>query len=152
PPQKVRVVSRLAPERLALRFTWNEVSVWELIGKKSARFLLATVHLPAKNAGFDSHAQAFVATAAASEGADVEDGLDGPAAVRAGVSNMNPCEPGMVRPEAVQGFRTRSHAEKPARDYRGASYRRFYNPMWRLFGDRVSVAGGTYHWDAYAPN
>jgi endonuclease/exonuclease/phosphatase family metal-dependent hydrolase len=151
-PQRVRVASRLAPERLALRFHGQEVSVWEVRGKKAARFLLATVHLPAKTAGFDAPAQAFVARTVAAEVAEAEDDLNCPDTVLVGDFNMNPYEPGMVMPETVHGFMTMSHAEKPDRDYRGATYRRFYNPMWKLFGDRVSTAGGTFHWDAYAPN
>ena len=47
---------------------------------------------------------------------------------------------------------TRRLAELPDHVYREMRYRRFYNPMWGLFGDRTPGPPGSYYWEADAPH
>jgi endonuclease/exonuclease/phosphatase family metal-dependent hydrolase len=152
-PEKVRLITRLPPERLQQRFTsaQGEAVFWRLEGEKVTRLLLAAVHLPAKSGGFDAHGQQSVVEKVAREIVEIEDREGCVDTVLVGDMNMNPYEPGMVLVSGFHGLMTMDLAEKPDRQFRGAVYRRFYNPMWSFFGDRRAGAAGTHYWAGYSP-
>lgn len=47
---------------------------------------------------------------------------------------------------------TKQIAGKSDRKWREEKYRRFYNPMWGLFGDLTPGPAGTHYWDSSVPS
>jgi len=52
----------------------------------------------------------------------------------------------MTSVTGMHGLMTRKLAEMPDRTHLGLPRRRFYNPMWGLFGDRTPGPAGTHYW------
>jgi hypothetical protein len=145
---KVRVLSRLPPGELTERFTkvGGDMTIWRLAAADPPFLLLAVVHLPAKSPVVDQTVQQARAAMIAREIAQIEDRERSRDTVLVGDLNMNPFEPGMVLATGLHAAMTKRLASKPDRLYKGARYRRFYNPMWGLFGDRTPGPPGTYYW------
>ena len=64
---------------------------------------------------------------------------------------MNPFDSGMVAAQTFHAMMTKQLVKKGERMSRGRSYRFFYNPMWRFFGDQDEMPSGTYYWQASNP-
>ena len=112
--------------------------------------LVASVHLPSKVGGGDANViQATRAQTVAREIAGFEDTESSRDTILVGDFNMNPFDPGLVTVNCLHGHMTRELARRDDRNYLGESYRRFYNPMWGLFGDRTPGPAGTYYWESY---
>ncbi len=152
---KVAAITGLENEKIRHRFTGDgaRLSVWSisapLLGSKE--ILLAGVHLPAKSGGNTDTAQFSAAKDMMMDLIDVEDRWRHRNTILVGDFNMNPYDPGMTSVDAVHGLMTRSLAEKPDRVYLGKTWRRFYNPMWGLFGDRTPGPAGGYYWRSSVP-
>jgi hypothetical protein len=147
---KVRVLSRLPPGLVVPSFTnlGKDMTIWAITGRDLPTVLLAAVHLMSKAGGTTPGAQGSRAGTIAKEIADDEDRKGSRATVLVGDLNMNPYEPGMVLVTGFHGLMTKPLAAEPDRGHMGADYRRFYNPMWGLFGDRTSGPPGTHFWDS----
>ncbi len=156
PQPKVRVLTRMPSSDLSAVFTGaaGDMTIWAAHSSKlpAGEVLLAVVHLPSKMGGNSASVQWSFASQVAREIAQSETARGHENTIVVGDFNMNPFDEGMTAATGFQGHMTRELAERPERDHRGDSYRRFYNPMWGFFGDRTPGPAGTHYWDASAPN
>ncbi len=60
--------------------------------------------------------------------------------------NLNPFEDGVACASGLNAVMTKRLAAPEIRKVRSTPYPLFYNPMWRLFGDRGSGPPGTYYY------
>ncbi len=155
-PSKVRVLSRLPAQNIDHLFTTiaGETTIWSIQAPKMnpREVLLAVTHLPAKAGGRTDAAQASDVGDVAAELAQFEDRRNHRQTVFVGDFNMNPYDPGMTLVTGVHGLMTAQLARKGDRLYRKRKYRRFYNPMWGLFGDRTGGPAGTHYWRSHQPH
>jgi endonuclease/exonuclease/phosphatase family metal-dependent hydrolase len=114
--------------------------------------LLAVTHLPSKAGGHTDEGQASYANTVAAELAGYEDRRGHRNTVFVGDFNMNPYDLGMTLVDCMHGLMTSELAQGKDRDYRNRAYRRFYNPMWGLFGDRTPGPAGTHFWKSSIPH
>jgi hypothetical protein len=151
---KVRVFSRLPSSDLTARFTniGGDMTVWRLRATDPPSVLLAAAHLPAKSGGTTDADQQTRAEAVSREIAEIEDEDGCRNTLLVGDLNMNPFDPGMVIVTGFHALMTKSLAARKDRRYKGRRYRRFYNPMWGLFGDRTPGPAGTYFWEPSVPS
>ena len=152
-PEKVRIITRLAPPRLKQRLTLlgKDATIWTLEGDVLSRVLLVAAHLPSKSGGFTAHDQQAIVEQVSRGIVSVEDEDGCQNTVLVGDMNMNPYEPGMAIVTGFHGLMTTDLAKLGDRRFKGIDYRRFYNPMWGLYGDRTPGPAGTFYWDAYSP-
>jgi endonuclease/exonuclease/phosphatase family metal-dependent hydrolase len=113
---------------------------------------MALVHLPVKSGGVQDTDQHSWAEWIARDIAQIEDDEQCFDTVLVGDMNMNPFDPGMVSVMGIHGLMTRELAQLPDRLHKGRSFRRFYNPMWGLFGDRTPGPAGSYFWNSSVPS
>jgi hypothetical protein len=148
---KVRTLTRLHPPALHYLFSTlgGETAIWSAAAPKLSppKMLLVTTHLPSKFPGRGDTEQYDYAKEVADEIALREDAEGTRNTVCLGDFNMHPYDPGMISTRAFHALMTAALARAPDRHYRGRSYRRFYNPMWGLFGDRNGGPGGTHFWE-----
>ncbi len=153
---KVRVLTRLHSPQFQHLFTSvaGDTAIWSIKSSKlsPSEALLAATHLPAKVGGHTEAGQANDAGLLASQLAEFEDRLGNRNTILVGDFNMNPYDPGMTLATGIHALMTAGLARKPDRKYRNRFYRRFYNPMWGLFGDRTSGPAGTHFWKASQPH
>jgi len=149
-PAKVLALTRLAREDFVHQFTslGKEMAIWKLRAPKlqSREALLVGVHLPSKAGGNNETDQASVAMEVIKELASIEDEHNHRNTALVGDFNMQPYDPGMTMVTGFNGLMTRALAELPDRVHRTQARRRFYNPMWGLFGDRTPGPAGSYYW------
>lgn len=153
-PAKIRLFTRLSPSLLAPRFTSSgaDVTIWSLRANDPQRILMALVHLPAKSGGVQDTDQHSWAESIARDIAQIEDDEQCSDTLLVGDMNMNPFDPGMVSVMGIHGLMTRDLAQLPDRVHKGRSFRRFYNPMWGLFGDRTPGPAASYFWNSSVPS
>jgi hypothetical protein len=153
---KVRVLTRLGPLDFDHLFTTvgRETAIWSIRAPQldPKEVLLAVTHLPAKAGGHTEAGQAGDAIRVAAELAEFEDRQNHRNTVFVGDFNMNPYDPGMTLVTGIHGLMTAQLARKEDRRYRRQIFRRFYNPMWGLFGDRTPGAAGTHYWRSHQPH
>lgn len=153
---KVRALVRLESKDFDHLFTTigGETAVWSIRAPKVSppEVMLAVTHLPAKSGGSNDANQLAVAQFVAAELAEFEDLRQHRNTVFVGDFNMHPYEPGMTHATGIHGLMTERLANMPDRVYRKRLYRRFYNPMWGLFGDRTAGPPGTYYWRSSEPH
>ena len=149
-PAKVQLLSRLPQSQLTQRFTniAGDMTIWRLQTSNPPFVLLAAAHLPSKMGGATEADQQSYAQLIAGELAEIEDQENCQDTMLVGDLNMNPSEPGVTSVAGLHGLMTRALAALPPRQYRRRVYRRFYNPMWGLFGDQTWGPAGTYFWDS----
>ncbi len=150
---KVRALTRLGDDRFRHRFTGTarDLTVWSLRAERGvvgAEILLGAVHLPSRFGGASDADQAVAAHEVVAELDLVEDRAGHRNTALVGDFNMNPYDHGMTSTTGFQGQMTRQLAGQPDRVYRGQDRRRFYNPMWGLFGDRTEGPPGSHYWDS----
>jgi len=147
---KVRAFTRLGTVDFSHQFTslGREMSLWTLRAPKMKppEILLAGVHLPSKIGGSDDTDQITIAKEVIEELYDQEDFFNHRNTAMVGDFNMNPYDRGMTSVTGVHGLMTETLARLPDRNHRRRFRRRFYNPMWGLFGDRTPGPAGTYRW------
>lgn len=152
---KVRVLTRLGTTDFdhVLTTIGGETAVWTIRAPKlqPPEVLLAVTHLPAKSGGNTAASQAAVAEFAAAELAQFEDARTHRNSVFIGDFNMNPFDPGMTLVTGLHALMTVDLARKRDRKFRNRRFRRFYNPMWGLFGDRTAGPSGSYYWRSSVP-
>lgn len=153
---KVRTVTRLRPPAIDHIATTlgGETAVWSMVAPKlhPPEMLVAATHLPSKFGGQIDANQIFYAGRVADELAELEDKRNHRNMVCVGDFNMNPYDPGMTHVGCFHGLMTKELALQGDRMYRNCAYRRFYNPMWGLFGDRTAGPAGTHFWDSAVPH
>lgn len=153
---KIRSLSRLPPNDLylSLNSETTNLSVWSLGVDDSSkrRIHLAVVHLPSKAGGITDADQQGYAEQVARELCEYEDRQGCQDTILLGDMNMNPFDPGMVIVSGFHALMTMSLAKLPDRKWNGRSYRRFYNPMWGLFGDRTPGPAATHYWQKSIPS
>jgi endonuclease/exonuclease/phosphatase family metal-dependent hydrolase len=153
---KVRSVSRLSPSHFFLDFNnvKGDLSIWNLAvaDPRKGHIQVAVTHLVAKAGGTGPSDQQAAATEIARDIIEYEDREKSQDTILVGDLNMNPFEPGMVIVSGLHAAMTRRIAELPNREWREKHYRRFYNPMWGLFGDRTPGPAATYFWDKSVPS
>jgi endonuclease/exonuclease/phosphatase family metal-dependent hydrolase len=151
---KVTVITRLPPDQIEpiRKNPSHDVTVWKVARTAPPVVLLAAAHLPAKVGGvLDTDQQSWAQWLA--EGlAWIEDDQNNRNTVLIGDLNMNPYDAAVISATGLHGLMTRDLARKEDRQHRGKMLRRFYNPMWGLFGDRTPGPAGTYYWDASVPS
>jgi exonuclease III len=151
-PAKVRAVTRLAAEAFVHRFTsvGREMAVWSLSAPNLAppEVLIAGIHLPSKVGGSADADQASIAAEVVEELNEFEDSRRHRNTALVGDFNMHPYDPGMTSVTGVHAQMTRALARKRDRMHRRRPRRRFYNPMWGLFGDRTPGPAASYYWRA----
>ena len=99
-----------------------------------------------KAGGAKTEDQQAVATEISRELAEYEDKEGCQDTILVGDLNMNPFDPGMVIVSGFHATMTKQIATLPDRKWREQKFRRFYNPMWGLFGDRTPGPAGTHYW------
>jgi hypothetical protein len=146
---KVPLVTRLPAAQVAPLKTnlAGDVTIWRIERTVLPFVLLAAAHLPATVGNVTPAKQHEWAGKLATFLAGVEDGVNSRATMLVGDLNMNPFDEGVVNVTGLHGLMTRELARKQDRVHRGESFRRFYNPMWGHFGDRMAGPAGTYVWD-----
>jgi exonuclease III len=151
---RVQIITRLSEIDLVPYFTniGGDMTIWKIRTADPPLLLLAAAHLPAKSGRFKDADQHSRAHTVAEEIAEVEDELGSRSTLLVGDLNMNPFDPGMVSVTGIHGLMTKELAARNDRKYKGALYRRFYNPMWGLFGDRTLGPAGTHFWESSAPS
>lgn len=153
---KVRALTRLKPDVFRHRFTGigRDLVVWSLRATNVSKgeILLASVHLSSAVGGFNESDQATLAQEVVYELNQLEDRLGHRNTALVGDFNMNPYHDGMTSATGFHGQMTRQLAGQIDRVYHKRSRRRFYNPMWRLFGDHTDEPPGSYYWDSSAPH
>lgn len=147
---KIRLVTRISHGEILPRFTASgrEMAVWSVRAPnlKPPELLIAAAHLGSKVGGNTPGSQFSVAKEIAAEIAEVEDDRQHRNTVFVGDCNMSPFDPGMTIATGLHGPMTMQLASLPDRLHRGVHYRRFYNPMWAMFGDRTPGPPGTHYW------
>lgn len=153
---KVRLLTRLRPPEIhhVLTTLGGETAVWSIGAPKlrEKEVLLAVTHLTSKVGGQIDANQAIEASQVASELANLEDKRNHCNTVCVGDFNMNPYDPGMTHVGGFYGLMTEELAQKGDRLHHKRRCRRFYNPMWGLFGDRTAGPAGTHFWHSYMPH
>jgi hypothetical protein len=151
---KVQFVTRLPPSHLTPLFTnvGGDMTIWRLRTDLLPAVFLAAMHLPSKAGGVKETDQQAWAQEVSREIAEFEDRENCEDTLLVGDLNMNPFDPGVVSVTGLHGLITTALASQPPRRHRGKPYRRFYNPMWGLFGDRTSGPAGTHFWDSSVPS
>lgn len=153
---KVRALTRLGIEDFVHRFTGHGryLAAWTLRAPTLTppEALVVGVHLPSKAGGFSMTDQASVAMEVIKELTDVEDGREHRNTILIGDFNMRPYDEGMTLVTGFHGLMTKALAGLPDRRHLDQPRRRFYNPMWGLFGDRTAGPAGTYYWRNSAPH
>ncbi len=104
------------------------------------------IHLPSKAGGNDDSDQLSVAMEVSKELADIEDERNHRNTAVIGDFNMQPYDEGMTIVTGFHGLMTKGLANLPDRLHRQQPRRRFYNPMWGLFGDRTPGPAGSFYW------
>jgi len=148
---KVQAITRLDLGAFIHRYTslGNEMAVWSTVIPDTAiDILVAGVHLPSKFGGTKEADQTGIAGEIITELYGVEDRQQHRNTIVIGDFNMQPYDPGMTSVIGVHGLMTQQLAEQPDRMYRQKPRRRFYNPMWGLFGDRTTGPPGSHYWKA----
>jgi hypothetical protein len=149
---KVRGVSLLPASDLFVHSNNGpqDMTIWNLVNSDPGRIQtqIAVVHLLSKVGGNQPADQQAVATRIAQEIVEYEDREGCYDTVLLGDLNMNPFEPGMVIVSGLHATMTKRIATLADRKWRGERYRRFYNPMWGLFGDRTPGPAGTHYWES----
>lgn len=112
--------------------------------------LLAVVHFLSRT-NISSNEQTLIAQEMAVDILRTEQTTTFQRTILVGDFNMNPFDNGMVAAQAFHAMMTKQLAEKGERVVQGKSYRFFYNPMWRFFGDGDDTPMGTYYWQASNP-
>jgi len=132
----------------------EDMAIWNLVSTLPGRIQtqIAVVHLLSKAGGIQPADQQAVATRIAREIAEYEDREGCYDTILLGDLNMNPFDPGMVIVSGFHATMTKRIAALKDRRWREESYRRFYNPMWGLFGDRTPGPAGTYYWESSVPS
>ncbi len=153
---KVRALTRLATKEFIHRFTslGKEMAVWTVRAPRlnPPETLIAGLHLPSKHGGMNEASQASFAAKIIEELSRLEDERKHRNTVIVGDFNMHPYDPGMTSVDAFHGLMTKTLAEKTDRHYKGRKYRRFYNPMWSLLGDRTPGPAGSHYWRSSVPH
>lgn len=153
---KVRALTRLGAKEFIHRYTslGREMAVWTVQAPKlnPPEALIVGVHLPSKAGGTDETDQALVAREIIEELVKSEDRHRHSNTAVVGDFNMHPYDPGMTSVDVFHGLMTRELAELPDRIHRNQPRRRFYNPMWGLFGDRTPGPAGSHYWRSSAPD
>lgn len=151
---KVRAVTRLPSQSFVHRFTSvsREMAVWSLSAPnlKPPEILIAGIHLPAKIGGNSNTDQASIAREIVEELNEIEDSRSHRNTAMVGDFNMHPYDPGMTSVTGVHAQMTRALASKPDREHRQRPRRRFYNPMWGLYGDRTPGPAASHYWRSAA--
>jgi endonuclease/exonuclease/phosphatase family metal-dependent hydrolase len=132
----------------------GDLTIWKLVRAAPQRTetQVAVVHLTSKAGGAKNEDQQAVAAEFSREIAEYEDDQKCQDTILVGDLNMNPFEPGMVIVSGFHAAMTKQIAIRPARKWRRQKYRRFYNPMWGLFGDRTPGPAGTHYWKSSVPS
>lgn len=153
---KVRALTRLGESDFKHAFTGlgRDLAIWTAKTDKliPSEVFIAGVHLQSKFGGASDTDQALAANEVIEEIVDMEDNRNHRHTILVGDFNMNPYDPGMTSVAAVHGLMTKNLAELPDRVYRQQLRRRFYNPMWGLFGDRTPGPAGTHYWQSTVPH
>jgi len=151
--EKIVVFSRLGQSALIHQFSdyMGRMTIRRLhLSDEQDDLLLAVVHLPSR-VNFSNDDQMLIAQDLATYIARLEQETEATRTVLVGDFNMNPFDAGMVAAQSFHGMMTKQLAQKGERKVQGKSYRFFYNPMWRFFGDRDDTPSGTYYWQASNP-
>ena len=147
---KVRSLSRLPASDFFPHFNnrKGDLTIWNLAADDPGKVQMqvAAAHLLSKAGGVTPADQQEVAAEISREIAEYEDNEGCQDTLLVGDLNMNPWEPGMVLPSCFHAFMTKQLAGLPDSEWRKEKYRRFYNPMWGLFGDRSPGPPGTHFW------
>ena len=107
--------------------------------------LLSLVHLQSKM-GIDPASVDMMATRFRPQIEMMEQSVRHSRTLVMGDFNMDPFDGGLVDSEAFHSTMCRVIAKRGERTVRGASRKLFYNPMWRLLGDRSSTSPpGTFY-------
>lgn len=153
---KVRALTRLGAKEFIHRYTslGREMAVWTVQAPRlnPPEALIVGVHLVSKQGGMTEAGQALAAGKVIEELVKSEDRRKHRNTAIVGDFNMHPYDPGMTSVDVFHGLMTRELAKKQDRRYKGRKYRRFYNPMWGLFGDRTPGPAGSHYWRKSVPH
>jgi exonuclease III len=147
-PAKVRAITRLSRGAFDHHYTNRHMAIWTLQSSKleQPEILVAGIHLPSKTAGPNDADQIVAASDLVKELVEIEDRHAHRNTILVGDFNMNPYDDGMTSVAGVHGLMTKELARRQDRRYNNKRYRRFYNPMWGMFGDQTPGPPGSYYW------
>lgn len=153
---KTVAISRLDSRKFEHKFTGinGYLSAWSLSSAKfsSEGVLVAGVHLRSKFGGLTPADQGDYAKPIVDELRSLEDQVRHRNTILVGDFNMNPYDHGMTSWAVMHGLMTTALATKGELKANPIHNRRFYNPMWGLFGDRSPGAAGSFYWRNSAPH
>ena len=153
---KTVAISRLDRKRLKHKFTGinGYLSAWSLSSPKFSNegVLIAGVHLRSKFGGLTDADQGDYAKPIVDEVRFLEDKHRHCNTILLGDFNMNPYDHGMTSWAVMHGLMTTALASQTAKKDAQHQNRRFYNPMWGLFGDRSPGAAGSFYWKSSIPH
>src|SRR5579864_629640 len=152
---KIRGISRLSETQFFISRVnaRTDLAIWKYLpGAPKTQVQVAVTHLPSKAGGTTPADQQAVAEDISREIVEYEDAQGCRDTILVGDLNMNPFDPGMTIVSALHATMSQAIADRPDRMWRKKRYRRFYNPMWGLFGDRTPGPCGSHYWESSIPS
>ncbi len=128
----------------------EDLSIWTI--ERPLPIIIGGVHLIGKSGGASEATQALAVKEIVEQFDLFEEERGHSTSILVGDFNMHPYDPGMTNDLAIPGYMTVELASRPDRKFRERPRRRFYNPMWGLFGDRTPGPAGSYYWRSSVTN
>jgi hypothetical protein len=150
PGARLRLHTRLPAGSLVPIADKNFLSAFHVQPSDGLDMLLVAAHCASK-LHLDRAAQAALSPRIRESIEEWEERLGHNRTVVTGDFNMNPFEDGVMGSEGLHAVMTRADARRRSRRVLGQKRRFFYNPMWRLFGERQGAPAGTYRDNGTGP-
>jgi hypothetical protein len=149
---KVAAFTSLPENDLVHRFAsvGEDLAIWTI--ERPLPIIIGGVHLIGKSGGASDSTQALAVKEIVEQFFRFEEEKGHCRSILVGDFNMDPYDPGMTNDLAIPGYMTVELATRPDRRFREKRRRRFYNPMWGLFGDRTPGPAGSFYWRSSVPN
>lgn len=111
----------------------------------NGEYVVCCAHLPSDLHGDCSEERFEIIQQMMLEIQNAEEQMQTQKTIIVGDLNEMPYSRGCLNANALHGLPTLSENESPTRQVNKKAYRKFYNPMWNLFGD-FNYPPGTYYW------
>jgi hypothetical protein len=144
--EALNVFTRFSSDFLVKKFESDRVSIRRLALPARLEVLLVMVHLPSR-LYFNEASLAFECTELSRLIRKEEGDVGHARTIVVGDLNLNPFEVGVTGAAGLHAVMSRGVAARGSRTVQGREYPFFYNPMWRLFGDRADGPPGTYYYE-----
>lgn len=136
---------RYPPESISLIRDYGRTAMRRISPPIGKDFTVVALHLPSKLRMQDQE-QVFECVRIAQLIEEAEKRIGHNRTLVIGDFNMNPFETGVVSADGFHAVMDRNVANKTSRKVQGKECKYFYNPMWKLMGNDVNDALGTYYY------